>query len=302
MADKPRADTGIVLQLQSFSLHDGDGIRTVVFLAGCPLRCAWCANPESWSLEPKLAHYKDKCLYCGACRTSCPHGLFPAGRERRGCDACGLCVRNCPARALKILCQPMSVTQAVKKIRREELFYRYSGGGVTFSGGEPTYQHAFLRSLSVSLAAAGVDMWIETSGCFSWEIAGDIFSYFSHVFLDLKVFSPQDHRVFTGQGNELILSNAVKIREAGLPLTIRVPCVKGANFTEKNLTDTALFLRERLPEVEVELLPYHALGKEKYLAVGLEEFWQEYAAPERDELEKAREIFRRAGMRTVSYA
>jgi pyruvate formate lyase activating enzyme len=196
----------------------------------------------------------------------------------------------------------MTAGEVFRKIRREEVFFRYSGGGVTFSGGEPFAQLPFLRALTRLFGDAGIDMWIETSGHFSWDEGADIFSNLSHVFLDLKCMDPGDHRRYTGQDNGIILANAVNIYKTGIPLTIRIPCVKNLNFTEKNLRATAGFMKEALPGAELEFLPYHDLGKEKYSALGMESFFHQFSAPGREELMWGKAIFQELGLKVVSYS
>lgn len=293
--------TGTVLQIQSFSVHDGEGVRSVVFLPGCPLRCKWCSNPETWTAEPKLAFYRDKCVACETCQKVCAEGIFPARGGRESCSACGRCADACPNDALKILCRHMTADEVVRRLLRDEIFFRHSGGGVTFSGGEPTAQHAFLRELARRLYARGIDMCVETCGYFDWETAGDIFRYLSHAFLDLKCMDEAKHMELTGRGNRLILENAVRITRTGVGLTIRVPCVVGANFTEENLRATALFVRENLPGADLELLPYHDLGNEKYIALGMERYMNRYLAPDRTRLAEAEALINSLKVKTVSY-
>jgi pyruvate formate lyase activating enzyme len=195
----------------------------------------------------------------------------------------------------------MGVAEIVKKIRREEVFFRYSGGGVTFSGGEPLFQLPFLRSLARELSQAGIDLWLETSGFFPWGEAADVFSFFSHVFLDLKCMDREKHRTFTGQDNSLILKNAARIVKMDVPITVRVPCVPGLSFTEENLKATALFMKNFLPGADVELLPCHDLGKEKYKALDKEREFRPYITPPASAIEEAREFFHKNGVKTVSY-
>jgi len=245
-------DTGLVLQMQSFSVHDGDGIRTTIFLHGCPLRCKWCANPDSWMMD-----------------------------EHK--------------------CRRMTVEEVMKKISRDEIFYRFSNGGVTFSGGEPTVQHEFLRALSRRLDRRGIDMWMETCGYFEWDTVSDIFGYLSHVFCDIKCIDSTLHRELTGKGNEVILANARKIYALGTDITIRIPVMRGVNLTEENLQATAGFMRRYLPNADVELLPYHNLGHEKYKAHGLEVYINDYETPDKEELKWAESLFYKAGVNTISY-
>lgn len=245
-------DSGLVLQMQSFSVHDGDGIRTTIFLHGCPLRCKWCANPDSWTMD----------------------------------ETC---------------CQRLTIAEVVKKVSRDEIFYRFSGGGVTFSGGEPTVQHEYLRGLVHAFWQRGIDMWIETCGDFAWDEAGDLFEYFSHVFFDLKCMNAEDHCRWTGRENDRILNNAIKIHRLGIPMTIRIPAIREVNFNQQNLNAAAEFISRHLPGADLEFLPYHNLGHEKYKAHGLDKYIYDFEAPDQTEIQDAEAMFRSRGVEIVSY-
>lgn len=298
-------ETGFVLQMQSFSVNDGEGIRTVVFLPGCPLRCRWCSNPETWTPAPKLAVYHSKCIDCGACEKACPWSLFPPRLENpaaAGCNACGLCAGVCPPGALKVLIQEMSVAEVVQKVERDAVFFRSSGGGVTFSGGEPTFQAGFLRALTQEFDKRGIDMCMETCGYFIWDEVSDIFEKISHVLFDLKHMDPAAHRELTGVSNERILENCSRIAALGKILTVRMPTIRNVNGTRENLEATARFMKDRLPGASIELLPYHDLGREKYRAIGqAARQHDEYAAPDRGEMEEAENFFRQQGITVVRY-
>lgn len=293
--------------MQSMSVNDGEGIRTVIFLTGCPLRCRWCANPETWTPEPKLAVYHSKCTGCGTCTWACPLKIFPPHVEsprQVGCNACGICARECPAGALKILIRKTSLEEVLRKVERDDLFFRSSGGGVTFSGGEPTAQAPFLRALANAFEARGIDMCIETCGYFQWDEVEDIFAKFSRVLYDLKHMDEEAHRELTGVSNRLILENCARVARAGLPMTVRVPVIRGLNGTRENLAATAGFILNDLKnaDVSVELLPYHDLGTEKYRAIGQPEFMHdEYETPSQEEMDEFEELFRQAGLPVVRY-
>lgn len=296
---------GTVLQMQSFSVNDGEGIRTVIFLPGCPLRCRWCANPETWTPAPKLAVYHTKCTGCRACEAACPNALFPPGLEKpsaSGCMACGACTVVCPSGALKVLIREMSVDEIVRSVERDAIFFRNSGGGVTFSGGEPTVQSGFLRSLVRAFGKRGIDMCIETCGYFDWDEVADIFAKLSHVLYDIKHMDENTHRELTGVSNRRILENCIRVASLGIPLTIRIPVIQGATGTRQNLERTAQFMKENLPGASIELLPYHDLGREKYRAIGQAECLQEgYAAPDARGMEEAEDLFRGQGITVVRY-
>ena len=288
---------GIILQIQKFSVHDGQGVRSVVFLAGCPLRCKWCSNPEAWDISPKLVVYAEKCVLCGVCLRACHRSIFPpqmkAGNK---CDACGICANVCPMNALAVLCEKITADDVVRKIERDAVFFRHSNGGVTFSGGEPTMQEEFLRELTERLFSKGISLWIETCGQFHFESVKDIFQKMDHVYYDIKCIDSRLHRELTGVDNADILENSIRLHKLGLPITVRIPAVGGANFTEENLKATALFMSENLPGAAVEFLPYHNFGKEKYEALKLTEYLHEFATPDKREISEAYYLFRRYGI------
>ena len=299
------AMTGSVLQIQGFSVNDGEGIRTVIFLAGCPLRCLWCSNPETWTTAPKIAVYSHKCVQCGACEHVCPEGLSPpnihADNKTQNCVACGACVEVCPQGALGSLIQTMSVRDILEQIERDAIFFRASGGGVTFSGGEPTFQLPFLRSLSQGLYDAGISLAIETCGYFDWEGARDIFEKMDHVFLDIKHMDERIHQSLTGVSNEIIIQNAQHIHDTGVSLTIRIPVVPDINGTPENFAATANFLKTKLPQASLELLPYHDLGNEKYRAIGLQGHCSNFIIPDETFMRKAESFFRESGIPLQHY-
>lgn len=297
-------DKGILLQMQDYSIHDGYGVRTTIFLAGCPLRCKWCANPESHTTNSKLIYYKHKCKDCGKCAAVCPKSLSPTTMERPNpsCDACGLCVNACPNKALDIACTQYSADDIVSRIKRDAIFFRFTGGGVTFSGGEPFGQKDFLRTLAHKFFSMGIGMWIETCGYFNFSEVKDIIEMLDHVFMDIKHMDSNIHEEYTGVGNELILQNAVKIYEMNIPITIRIPSIPGLNLTEENIKNTAIFMRKHMPKAEIELLPYHELGKAKYIALGREDSFTTFTVPTKEALNKAYEIFAEHGIKIGEYS
>lgn len=298
------SDTGMLLQIQSFSVRDGEGLRTAIFLPGCPLRCQWCSNPETWTTGKKIVCYSSKCSSCGTCETACPQKLRPslqAGKTEQGCTLCASCLTACPHRALAQFCREVQADEVVKKVMREEVFFRHSGGGVTFSGGEATVQHAFLRCLARSFHDYGVHMSIESCGMFEWERVKDIFSLLDHAFMDLKCMDPALHKRLTGQDNTTILQNVERVHRQGLPITIRIPCIPGVNLTRENLEATANFMRSRLPGANLELLPYHNLGREKYIALNMAKYLREFEVPNPEEMDAAADFMRSQGIELVSY-
>ncbi|KXL52424.1 4-hydroxyphenylacetate decarboxylase activating enzyme [Anaerotignum neopropionicum] len=297
------SNKGIVIQLQDYSIHDGDGVRTTIFLAGCKLRCQWCANPESWTTKSKLVFYRHKCIGCMKCAQACPVNLVPCKMDRHNdiFTACGKCVEVCTQKALDIACSEKSADDLVHKIERDALFFRYSGGGVTFSGGEPFLQHKFLRVLLDRFEELGVNSWVETCGYFNFEVVQDLIPKFDHIFLDIKHMDSEKHKEFTGHSNELILENAKKIYAAGVPMTIRIPTIVEVNLADENLEKTAQFIRNNLPLATIELLPYHELGKAKYISLGIEDKFIKFTTPTEDQISHAYDIFKSYGIEVTEY-
>jgi len=289
---------GVILQMQDYSIHDGDGVRTTVFLAGCGLRCQWCANPESWTQQPKLAFHPHKCAACHRCAQACAEGLDPAGEDFDAslCTFCGDCVAACPEQALQLACLDGEAKSVADKLRRDEIFFRHSGGGVTFSGGEPFVQPQFLRRLIGECERLGVSVWVETCGFFSWEACKDLMPRIDHVFFDLKHMDAETHRRLTGQGNAEILENARRIHGLNIPMTVRMPLIVEVNLGEDNLRATAAFMRDRLPGADIDLLPYHELGKAKYTAFRLAESFHSFSTPTAAQVDRAYGIFAEYGI------
>lgn len=280
--------------MQDYSINDGSGVRTIIFLPGCPLRCKWCANPETWTTGRKLVFYKHKCISCGRCKNVCPNGLDPVNMKRPNeeCETCGKCVQACLNRSLDIVCTLKDAQEVVECVRKEEIFFRYTGGGITFSGGEPFVQSEFLRTLVNKFSILGIDMWVETCGHFEFDNVKDIIAELNHVFLDLKHMDSNRHKEYTGVGNEKILENAKKINEMGVPITVRIPSIPGVNLTEENIRNTAKFMKENMKGATIELLPYHELGKAKYTSLGMEDKYNKFITPTNEELEFAYNIFK----------
>jgi pyruvate formate lyase activating enzyme len=258
---------GVVFDVQRWSTEDGPGIRTTVFFKGCPLLCAWCSNPESWSFRPELGIFADRCRHCGACVSACSRGAaWPASVEREACDACGFCASTCPYGARQFLGQRRTAAELLAQVQRDRVFHRRSGGGVTFSGGEATAQPALLCALAESLHAQGVHLALETCGHFDWEANEAALRRMDLVYLDLKHMDDTEHRRWTGVGTALIHANARKLREAGIPVILRFPLLPGINDDSLNLERTADFARTL--GCAIEVLPYHALGLPKHRVTG----------------------------------
>jgi pyruvate formate lyase activating enzyme len=271
-----RGASGWVWDIRRYTLHDGPGIRTTVFLKGCPLACLWCANPEAQSPEPELLWVRERCLACDLCRNICPHWAISrdeAGEprfDRDVCDLCGVCAMRCPAEAMILSGRQMSVDEVMQEVMRDERFHARSGGGLTLSGGEPLAQPAFAAALleRYKVEERGRHTAVETSGHAPWEALAALVP-FTDVFLyDVKHMDPDEHRRLTGAGNALILANAARLADSGAELVIRLPLVPGCNDGDGNLRRTAGFARSLARVSRVDILPYHRLGEPKYERLG----------------------------------
>jgi pyruvate formate lyase activating enzyme len=267
--------SGIVFDFQRFSLHDGPGIRTLVFLKGCPLRCRWCANPESQSARPQLWYQRDKCSYCLRCTASCPRGgEFASTREIpwEDCADCEMpCVELCLQGAKKKVGTRMGVDEVVAVLRRDKVFYANSGGGVTMGGGEMSMQPDFAADILAGCRAEGIHTAIETCGLSAWVDFERILRNVDLLLFDLKHMDSAAHREGTGVGNETILANIVKGARMVRETIVRLPLIPGFNDGEGNIERMGSFIRDELPSVRrIEILPYHSTGESKSECVGRE--------------------------------
>ncbi len=267
---------GLVSAIRRLAIHDGPGIRTLVFLKGCPLRCAWCAAPETQASHTEILVYPERCLACDRCREVCPEGAIlvaPEGKrgiDRSRCTRCGECVTECPAGALRMCGEEKTVGQVVAEVERDRVFYQHSGGGVTISGGEPLAQAEFTQALFRALRARGLHTAMETSGLQSWDPFEKTLADLDLLLYDLKLMDPEQHERFTGASNELILENLRRVMACGVPTIVRVPVVPGINDGEENCRAMSRFLRGLGSVRRVDLLPYHRLGEAMYARLGRE--------------------------------
>ena len=252
--------TGTIFDIKQLAIYDGPGIRTTVFLKGCPLRCMWCHNPEGLSPEPQLMVSANNCLHCGKCRQACPNA-------QKSCTSCGLCVRACPQGLRKICGKRYLAEDLAAKLLRDRDYLAAQGGGVTFSGGEPTMQAEFL--LELLERTASMHRAIETSGYCSGNVFDAILARIDYVMMDLKLADAALHRQYTGVSNEPILENLDRLKKSGRPFRIRIPVIPGVNDSEDNFEQTARLLTDAPALEQVELLPYHVTAGAKYEMVGL---------------------------------
>ncbi len=265
--------TPLVTAIRRHSLEDGPGIRSVVFFKGCPLRCVFCHNPETQEVGPEVAFTGESCIGCGQCLAVCPNGaidLLSEARIRRDrCRTCASCAQACPSGALKLIGTSYSTGDLLEILLRDAPYYRHSGGGVTFSGGEPTLFSGFLSSLLQDLKIRGVHTCLQTCGYFDFGIfEQQILPYLDLVQFDLKLFDGDMHRKYTGKDNSLILENLARLRDARtVPLVVRVPLVPAVTGTPENLSAIRAFLL-KLGIRQLILLPYNPLGIRNAVKLG----------------------------------
>lgn len=291
---------GIIFDIQRYSIHDGPGIRTTVFLKGCPLHCLWCSNPESQHQSPEIMLDRSLCGHCGACVAACPRGAsvkqgaaIELLRER--CRGCGSCVPTCPNDARKLAGKQKTVDEIVEEVEKDSLFYKNSGGGITLSGGEPMHQPDFTKALLMRCKEKGLHTALDTSGFARLEQWDRLLEYVDLVLFDLKQMDPARHQEYTGVSSLPILESARKIAAQETPLIIRIPLVPGFNDMRENIKECARFAQE-IHASRIELLPFHKLCMSKYAR--LNRSWQlsSLASPSRELLEETCNTFSTYGL------
>ena len=271
--------TAPVFNVQTYSIHDGPGIRVTVFLKGCPLRCLWCANPESNSAMPQLMIYASKCTGCGACVSACPKkaisietrdGKYIAVTDRALCTDCGSCVDICPAGAREIAGKLMTVEEVLTKVQKDRIFIDASGGGMTISGGECLVHPVFTSVLLRAAKEEGLHTAVESSCYAKREIIDQVFPDVDLALIDIKQMDPALHKEYTGVTNELILENIKHIHnDLNVETMISIPTIPDYNDSRENISATAAFIANELgTDVKVRLLPYHRLGESKNESLG----------------------------------
>jgi pyruvate formate lyase activating enzyme len=264
----------IITNIQGYSIHDGPGIRTVVFLKGCPLRCQWCANPEGLSPSIQVGFIGRLCASCRKCFSVCPENALTDDSSKHRinysrCTGCGKCAEVCDYKALVRYGAEMSVGEAFDAVQRDKMFYDTSGGGVTVSGGEPLLHAPFVKELFEKCRDAGINTCVETSGCVPEQNLLEVLPLTDYLLFDLKQMDKEAHRRYTGQPNDVILSNAALASAKGADIVFRIPLIPGVNDDETNIDATARFILGLPGRHPVQLMPYHRLGESKYKALGL---------------------------------
>lgn len=280
---------GVVFDIQKFSLHDGPGIRTTVFLKGCPLRCRWCSNPESFEREVGLGYLEERCVACFSCVDACAFGALKAGDEgllvdHAACTACGLCINECPEDALKLFGSTSSAEAILAEVGKDRAYYDHSGGGLTLSGGEVLSQAAFARELLQLAKGEGLHTCVETSGHGKQEDLEQLLPLVDLFLFDFKATGEDVHRSLTGVDGKRVLSNLEFLNDRGARIHLRCPLIPGLNDHEAHLQAIASLSRNMGAIERVELLPYHNFGEHKYRQLGMKAARTAWPKPDPEEI------------------
>ncbi|MBN1569730.1 MAG: glycyl-radical enzyme activating protein [Acidobacteria bacterium] len=294
--------TAIIANIQGFSIHDGPGIRTVVFFKGCPLSCQWCANPECLSAKPQMGFIETLCAGCGRCLDACSNNAIrhTEGEHRidyARCRSCGNCRDQCFHGALVLYGESMTVAEVWDAVRRDKMFYDESGGGITVSGGEPLLHPAFVRELFEMSRQEGINTCAETCGYVDSEALLEVLPVTDHFLFDLKEMDPKAHREHTGRSNSRILKNAALLIKHGANVLFRQPLIPGINDSIENIEATARFLIGLGKDAaRLEIMPFHRMGQSKYRALNMLYTMGEIGVADDEQVEAARTAYVQRGI------
>jgi pyruvate formate lyase activating enzyme len=291
---------GLVFDIQRFSLHDGPGIRTTVFLKGCPLHCLWCHNPEAIRREPELSSCAEFCIRCGRCVEVCPEEAISMGQsaiiDRTRCTACGECAACCPSHALEMKGTERTIGEVLAEVLEDAPFFDASEGGLTVSGGEPLLQHAFCHALLGAVKQRGYHTALDTSGIVAWPILERMLPVTDLFLYDVKAISGDLHRSLTGVDNAVIKDNLGRLLQTEAQVQIRIPIIPGYNDLPEEISGIGRFLAGQSRRVEIHLLPYHTYAEDKYGRVGRTYSLSGLEPPSAERLLEIRDALERFGL------
>ena len=301
--DIREGNLAVITDIQRFSVHDGPGIRTMVFFKGCPLRCQWCQNPETWNREPELMYFQDNCIGCGNCQRACPTGTLALTEngvtiDRQKCIRCGSCAKQCFPGALKTSGRFMTEDQLVYEIMKDEVFYRKSGGGVTLSGGECTTFAVFIEKLLARVREMGVHTAIETCGFCDPERFRRIIAHVDLLLYDIKVPRSGPDRIYTGQSCDRILENLRMARSMDKEVVLRFPMIPGVNNDPETLK-TIIEVAKSNRIQDINILPFHKMGSGKWRALGRTYVAEDRLEPTDDEIAFVKKVLLDGGLRAT---
>lgn len=294
---------GIIFDIKKYSIHDGPGVRVAVHMKGCPLSCWWCHNPESQSMMPMVLVRPEKCIGCGTCIRECPQkaiSMTGGGIEvdRSKCVTCGRCTEVCPAAVYEMCGKYMTVEELMTAISKDEIFFRDSGGGITFTGGEPFMQPEFLLAALCACEELGFHRAVDTCGFVRSDILLEAAKHTNLFLYDVKHMDPQEHKKYTGADNVIILENLVKLSEAGAKINVRFPYMPGLNSSDENVSALGEFVSKLKGITAVNILPYHAVARGKHERWHMEYKLNDLLPPTENRLRKAASILESYGLKT----
>lgn len=283
---------GLIFDIQRYAIHDGPGIRTTAFLKGCPLRCKWCANPESQRSVPEIAYFENECIHCGICAQICSKKAIAVSEhshflDRESCDLCGQCVDICPGEALQIMGRYVSPKELYDEMATDQPFWKRSGGGITLSGGEPLAQPEFVLPFIKLCKENYVHTLIETSLYVPQKVIRDVLLLVNDIICDVKIMDESRHKASIGVSNKLILNNLAFLLKNGKSVLVRMPLIPSINDDRDNLEATSALLSSYRQNVKMELLPYHRLGESKYVRMGRSYDMGDIVPPTDEDMENA---------------
>lgn len=296
--------TGLIFNIQRYSLHDGPGVRTALFFKGCPLSCLWCQNPEGLKSKKELFQSSVKCIGCNSCLNNCPEGAINfngqvAAIDRSKCKLCQSCSDNCPTRALEVIGKEMTIREIIGEVLKDMVIFEESGGGVTLSGGEPLLQLTFVTELLKAMKKLNINTAIETSGYVSLEALKKVSPWTDLFLYDIKLIDPEESKKYTGICSKPIINNLKHLAQNGSQITVRMPLIPGINNHHDHLRLVADTLKENGIN-ELELMPYHKLGVDKYRGLNMDYSLQELEPPSKEMMAAARDAFLNEGISIIS--